>query len=38
MRKKYNTQTKAREFLLKVGILEKNRSSKNGVRLAKPYR
>lgn len=38
MRKKYNTPAKARQFLVKVGILEKHASSRNGVRLAKPYR
>ncbi|HEY8749129.1 MAG TPA: hypothetical protein VIM11_14195 [Tepidisphaeraceae bacterium] len=38
VRKKYNTPAKARQFLVKVGILEKHAGSKNGVRLAKPYR
>jgi hypothetical protein len=38
VRKKYNTPAKAREFLIKAGILEKHPSSKNGVRRAKPYR
>jgi hypothetical protein len=38
LRKKYNTPAKARQFLLKVGILEKHAGSKNGVRLAEPYR
>lgn len=38
LRKKYNTPAKARQFLLKIGILEKHARSKNGVRLAKPYR
>ena len=38
LRKKYNTPAKARRFLLKVGILERHAASKNGVRLAKPYR
>jgi len=38
VRKKYNTPAKARQFLIKVGILEKHAGSKNGVRLAKPYR
>ena len=38
VRRKYNTPAKAREFLVKAGILEKSSSSKNGVRLAKPYR
>lgn len=38
LRKKYNTPAKARLFLLKIGILEKHAGSKNGVRLAKPYR
>ncbi len=38
VRKKYNTPKKAREFLVKAGILEKHAASKNGVRLAKPYR
>lgn len=38
VRKKYNTPAKARQFLIKAGILEKHPGSKNGVRLAKPYR
>ncbi len=38
MRKEYNTPEKARELLVEVGILEKDPASKNGVRLAKPYR
>ncbi len=38
LRKKYNTPAKARQFLIKIGILEKHVGSKNGVRLAKPYR
>ncbi|HZL37056.1 MAG TPA: hypothetical protein VFC78_17180 [Tepidisphaeraceae bacterium] len=38
VRKKYNTRAKARQFLVKAGILEKHASSRNGVRLAKPYR
>jgi hypothetical protein len=38
LRKKYNTPAKARQFLVKAGILEKHATSKNGVRLAKPYR
>lgn len=38
VRRKYNTPAKARQFLLKAGILEKHARSKNGVRLAKPYR
>jgi len=38
VRKKYNTPAKARQFLVKVGILEKHAPSRNGVRLAKPYR
>jgi len=38
VRRKYNTPAKARQFLLKVGILERHALSKNGVRLAKPYR
>lgn len=37
-RKKYNTPAKARQFLIRAGILEKHAGSKNGVRLAKPYR
>lgn len=38
VRRKYNTPTKARQFLIRAGILEKHLGSKNGVRLAKPYR
>ena len=38
VRKKYNTPAKARQFLIRAGILEKHAGSKNGVRLAKPYR
>ena len=38
VRRKYNTPAKARQFLVKVGILEKHASSRNGVRLSKPYR
>jgi len=38
VRKKYNTPAKARQFLVKAGILEKHKSSKGGVRLARPYR
>jgi hypothetical protein len=38
VRKKYNTPAKAREFLVKVGILEKHAPSRNGVRRSKPYR
>lgn len=34
----HNTPEKAREFLLKAGILEKHRQSPNGVRLAKRFR
>lgn len=37
-RRKYNTPAKVRQFLIKVGVLEKHASSKGGVRLAKPYR
>jgi len=38
MRRKLNTPAKARQFLIKAGILEKPAASKNGVRPAKPYR
>ena len=38
LRRKYNTPAKARQFLLKIGILEKHVPSLNGVRLARPYR
>jgi len=38
VRRKYNTPAKARAFLIKAGILERHAGSKNGVRLAKPYR
>lgn len=38
VRRKYNTPAKARQFLLKIGILEKHKGSKNGVRLAKRFR
>jgi len=38
VRRKYDTPAKAREFLLKIGILEKHKRSKNGVRLAKRFR
>jgi hypothetical protein len=38
VRRKYNTPAKAREFLVKAGILEKHAASRNGVRPAKPYR
>ena len=38
VRKKYNTPAKARQFLIRAGILEKHAGSRNGVRLAKPYR
>jgi len=38
VRKKYNTPAKARQFLVKVGTLEKHASSKRGVRVAKAYR
>lgn len=38
VRRKYNTPAKARLFLMKAGILERHAASKNGVRLAKPYR
>jgi hypothetical protein len=38
VRRKYNTPEKARQFLIKAGILQKSPKSKNGVRLAKPYR
>jgi hypothetical protein len=38
MRKKCNTAAKARQFLIKAGILEKHAKSRNGVRLAQPYR
>ena len=37
-RRKYNTPEKARQFLIRAGILEKHAASRNGVRLAKPYR
>lgn len=37
-RKENNTRAKARQFLLRVGILEKHAKSPSGVRLAKPYR
>lgn len=33
-----NTPAKARNFLIKAGILVKHSKSPNGVRLAKPYR
>ena len=29
---------KAREYLIKIGILEKHEGSKHGLRLTKPYR
>jgi hypothetical protein len=38
LRRKYNTPAKARQFLIKAGILEKHAASRNGVRLARPYR
>jgi hypothetical protein len=38
VREKYNTPAKAREFLVRAGILAKHKSSPGGVRLAKPYR
>jgi hypothetical protein len=38
VRRKYNTPAKARQFLMKEGILEKHSASGNGVRLTKPYR
>jgi hypothetical protein len=37
-RRKNNTPAKARAFLLRAGILEKHKSSPNGVRLAKRFR
>jgi hypothetical protein len=35
---KIKTPEKARAFLLKAGIIEKHSKSRNGVRLAKPFR
>jgi hypothetical protein len=36
--RKIRTPQKAREFLLKAGILERHSKSSNGVRLAKRFR
>jgi len=38
LRRENNTPAKARAFLLRAGILEKHKSSPNGVRLAKRFR
>ena len=38
VRRKYNTPKKARQFLIRAGILERHTGSRNGVRLARPYR
>ena len=38
VRRKYNTPKKAKEFLIRAVILEKHTGSRNGVRLARPYR
>lgn len=38
IRRENNTPEKARALLLKMGILEKDRKSANGVRLAKRFR
>ncbi len=38
VRREMNTPAKARAFLIEAGILERHKGSKDGVRLAKPYR
>jgi hypothetical protein len=38
VRRENRTPAKARQFLLRAGILEKHKASPNGVRLAKRFR